>query len=362
MTHQYNTNSFKFPSQNNTRDISSIIEGSERQFLSYIVDMFNVLNKENIDLKKFGDVIEALIFLKKDQEKDYYHFLVRPEKSKGCKIPSRIPIPSSSFQLKQSINVSTNSLGNVAIAFNPWFLAEASTAVGGTFFINNDSSLTGSASSNFFICRDIGQGIPSVYSSFRLVSSSIVAKYVGRLDSVQGVIGGGIIFDPSVTFSIYGTAHAPLARYGDFNIVQDAFFQQENHLVKGIREIYFPLDSSYESYRSLNIIKTGFNQFIYVSGGPPSANILKVDVFLNFECLPDASFLNYIPTSNPQVYTTNKDDMVKKAQKEAITSESYLQDNNVKNYEKSTFDTVIETLGSVIPSVVDIAKILAMFI
>ena len=362
MIQQFNTSSYKFPSQNNTKDISSIIEGSERQFLSYLVEMFNVLNKENIDLKKFGDIIDALMFLKKEQEKDYYSYLVRPEKSKGCKIPSRIPIPSSSFQLRQSINVSTNALGNAAIAFNPFFLGNVSTSTGGTFFINNDASLTGSSSSNFFICRDIGQGIPGVYSQYRLVSSSIVAKYTGRTDVVQGVIGGGILFDPSVTFSTYGTAHAPLARYGDFNIVQDAFFQQEHHLMKGIREIYFPLDSTYEQYYQLNIFKTGFLQFIYILGGPPSSNILKVDVFLNFECLPDASFLNYIPTSSNYSNIVNKEDMVKMAQKEAITSESYSRDNIDKKSEKSTFDNVLDTLGSVIPSIVDIAKIVAMFI
>jgi hypothetical protein len=352
--------SYKFPSQNNTRDISSILEGSEKQFLSYLVDMFTILNKDKIDLKKFNDVVDALIYLKKEQEADYYTYLVRPEKSKGCKIPSQIPIPSASFQLRQSINVSTNALGNLAIAFVPFHLG-ATPSTTGTFYVNNDATLNGTSSNNFFTSRDIGQVIPGVYSSYRLVSGSIIAKYTGRLDMVQGVIGGGILFDNAIAGVAYGAVNANLAKYGDFNIVQDAYFQQENHLINGIREIYFPLDASSEQYQTINITKQGFMQFIYVSGGPPSSNILKVDIFLNFECLPDASFLNYIPTSSITTPFQNKDEMIRKAQKEPITKEAVLAPGE-KIVEKSTFDKVVDTIGVVIPGIADIAKVVGRFL
>lgn len=351
---------FKFPSQNSTKDISQILEGSEKQFLSYLVDMFSVLNKDKIDLNKFNDIVDALIYLKKEQEADYFTYLIRPEKSKGCKIPSQIPIPTASFQLRQSINIATNASGNAAIAFVPFHLGAAPSSIG-TFYVNNDVGLSGTSSSNFFTSRDIGQVIPAVYSSYRLVSGSIIAKYTGRLDSVQGVIGGGILFDATIAGTAYGSVNANLAKYGDFNIVQDAYFQQENHLISGIREIYFPLDPSYENYQSLNITKQGFLQFIYVSGGPPSSNVLKVDIFLNFECLPDASFLNYIPTSVSTTPTQNKDEMIRKAQKEPITKETVLAPGE-KIVEKSVFDKVVDTIGVVIPGIADIARVVGKFI
>ena len=41
--------------------------------------------------------------------------------------------------------------------------------------------------------------------------------------------------------------------------------------------------------------KSGFNQMIYVLGAPQKQACFKVDVYLNFECLPNAEFLNYMP-------------------------------------------------------------------
>lgn len=362
MMQQYSMNSFKFPSQNNTKDISSIIEDSERHFLTYIVQMYDVLNKENIDLKKFGDILDAIMILKNTQEKDYIDSLIRPEKAKGCKIPSRIPIPSVAFQLKHTINVSTNSSGNVAIAFNPTLLTDSTSSVAGTFFINNDSSLTGTASSDFFTCRDVGQGIPPVYNSQRLVSASIVVKYIGSIEATQGVIGGGIIYDKNIGFSVFGTNHTPLAKYGDFNLIRDSLFHQENHLSKGIRIIHLPVDNSNKFYFNLGSYLTGTVQFIYVTGGPPSSSVLKVNIFSNFECIPDASFLNYIPTSTASPIAIDNEKVIKSVKNNIVTEEAVSNETNDKNPPKSTFDSVVETLGVVIPSVIDIAKIVLMFI
>ena len=55
--------------------------------------------------------------------------------------------------------------------------------------------LTGTQPNNNFRPININQCIPDVYDQYRLVSASIVVKYIGRLDIVSGVIGGAIIFD-----------------------------------------------------------------------------------------------------------------------------------------------------------------------
>lgn len=354
--------SYKFPSQIDIRDVSLIIDRSEKQFLSYLVDMFSVLKSDKIDLNKFNDIIDLLMELKKTQELDYYKCLLRPEKSKGCKIPSQLPIPSCSFQLKHSINISTNASGNLAFVFVPFYLGTTGSTTGGTFFLNNNVGLTGSASSNFFISTDIGQLIPPVYSSYRLVSSSVIVKYIGKLEAAQGTIGGAIVFEGNVGHANYGVTSSNLAKYGDFNLARDAFFNQEHHILNGIREIFFPIDISYEYYSRLNTTREGFAQYVYILGGPASSTVAKVDIYSNFECLPDASFLNYIPvTSSPYLDTNSKEKIIMQVQKDPIMKETAPVAGETPA-EKSIFEKIIDTVGGVIPSIVDIATLIGKFI
>ena len=118
-----------------------------------------------------------------------------------------------------------------------------------------------------------------------------------------------------------------LAKYGNFDLAMDSFYHQENLCVEGIRELYFPIDNSFEEYvkanldRHINLIpavsagmflqyfnlnvdqdyyKSGVNYVVYVMGAPPSQSCFKVEIYCNYECLPNAEFLNYLPLSmNP---------------------------------------------------------------
>ena len=146
-------------------------------------------------------------------EYNYLNNLLYPEKCKNVKIPSPIPIPSCSFQLHNCVTLQPNSMGNIAILFNPNFLAsksflttqasyttptvkrifysetgaiydEASTAVPKngeilyspsmltSLLVNNDAGLTGTQPNNNFRPININQCIPDVYDQYRLVSAS----------------------------------------------------------------------------------------------------------------------------------------------------------------------------------------------
>ena len=208
-----------------------------------------------------------------------------------------------------------------------------------TLWVNNHETLAGNAFNDKFRPMNIGQMIPNVYDQYRLVSSSIVVKYIGRLDITSGVIGGAIIYDDMKAVGLSAhylregnpdidilTRNNDIAKYGNFDLAMDSFYHQENLCVEGLRELYFPLDNSYEEYTQLagtskgNLVhvpqpdqediggfgfvikdtdayKSGFNQFVYVLGAPPSSACFKVDIYCNFECLPNASFLNYLPLS-----------------------------------------------------------------
>jgi len=335
-------------------DSERIVDETDKLFLEYLVRMGQSLSGDKIDLSAVKDSVEALEMLKKGQEHEYMNTLLRPEKTRGAKIPSQIPIPSSSFQLKQSVYVTTNALGNASIICNPFFLAGGGTD--STFFVNNNAALTGSAASNFYTAVALGQVIPSVYNQYRLVSGSIVAKYVGRLDIVQGLIAGAIVFDQNIGNTAVGGVNANLQKYGDYNLAQDAYFWNENFALKGIRELYFPLDNAFEEYYNTGTAKTGFGFIINIQQAPPSTTPFKIDVYFNFECLPDVTFLNYIPTSICSASTGLKEVAVREVQKRAITPEDVYANSNDSQPKGNFWKGIISKFGQYLPSVYNLAS------
>lgn len=335
--------------------LTRMISNYDKKFLEYLVHMHNVLRSDKVDINQFANVFEALSHMKNEQGNEYLKALARPEESKGSKIPSQIPIPSSSFQLHSSIMVAPNASGNAAILFNPVYLATTGTT--STFWLNNAPTLTGTASNNLWTAQNIQQTIPPVYNQYRIVSASVVVKYVGRLDIVQGVVGGAIVFDQNIGAFDYTSAtvtQPDFAKYGDFNLAMDAFYTQENLTLNGLRELYFPLDNSYEEYLNVNTAKKGFGFLIYILGGVPTNASYKVDVYVNYECLPDSAFLNYIPTTLCQNTSENKEEAVRFVQKKPITME-----NERKSVKQTTFwKNVIDSMGEYIPALTSVAKLI----
>ncbi len=341
--------------------LSAMVNKYDKKLLEFMVNMHNVLKGDKISIDSFANIVEAIQSMKGEQEWDYLNALVHPERAKGAKIPSSIPVPSSSFQLHNSVQISTNSSGNACILFNPYYLASA--GAGSTLYLNNSPGLTGSSANNGFVPINIGQVIPPVYNEFRVVSASIVVKYVGRFDIVQGVIGGAIVFDQNITEgdSNASQPNQTLAKYGDFNLAMDAFYTQENMTLNGIRELYFPLDSTFEQYIVTGNAKTGFGSMIYILGGVPSSSSYKVDIYVNYECLPDSAFLNYIPTSlctsTSSVSMDRKQDAVKAVQQHAITDEGAAK--TPMNDKASFWENVKKTVGDFVPGVNDLIGLLA---
>ena len=334
--------------QNAKNEIMSQIDKYDATMLSYLARLYEALNGEKLDFTNVKNAVDALAKFNKKAEYNYLNNLLHPEKCKGVKIPSPIPVPSCSFQLHNCVTLSTNSSGNLAFIFNPFFLGNSDdlsmnfTYSGGaritsadylsTFWVCNNDTLNGHEPNNSWRPVNIGQCIPNVYDQYRLVSASIIVKYIGRLDITSGVIGGAIMYDDNkyigANFNVtesddsqsnYRTGIHNLEKYGNFDLAMDSFYHQENLCLEGMRELYFPLDNSYEEYTKIangksitvdsqpsntgfyindtDIYKSGFNQFVYVLGAPPSSACFKVDIYCNFECLPNASFLNYLPLS-----------------------------------------------------------------
>lgn len=326
-------------------EIKKNLENSDITIITKLYGLKNALCNETLNMSSIKRQIDELCSYKQMQNYAYLNDLLCPEKARGVKIPSQIPLPSCSFQLHNSITLTTNASGNVAFLMNPFFLADE-TAIGtalevsGTSYtvanflssawVNNNSSLTGNASDTNWVPINFGQTLPAVYDQYRLVSASLIVRYIGRLDQVQGEIGGAIFYDdldsiggqlaPESGDPVSSTSPS-IAKYGYFDYAQDAFYSSRGLTLEGIRMLYFPLDNSYEEYvktmGATNIAaaatdsapmfsvdsgqyKGGFNWFFWAQGAPASSPCFKLDIYCNFECLPAAKFLNYMPiTVNP---------------------------------------------------------------
>lgn len=328
------------------------IDDYDKKMLNYLGRLYKALGAETLDFSTVQTAIEGLQAFNSESEYAYLNNLLHPEKEKGVKIPSPIPVPSSAFQLHNTLTLSTNSSGNLAFIFNPFYLYDntgLSTPISNgytcsplytsSFWVNNSDTLTGQEADDNFKPVNLSQGIPPVYDQYRLVSASVVVRYIGRLDWVSGVIGGAIVFNDSryvgeaykvesAANTIYYSANE-LAKYGNFDLALDSFYHQENLCIEGLRQLYFPVDNSFEDYTKLwssslsstnffansladsglissmtvtadeDYYKSGFNFMTYVLGAPANQNCFKVDVYCNYECLPNAAFLNYMPISPP---------------------------------------------------------------
>lgn len=328
--------------------VLSLIDDYDKQMLAYLIELHNSVKGDNLDINKFENVITALQHMNAENEYDYLNALLHPERCKGVKIPSPIPVPSCAFQLHNTITLNTNSSGNLAVLFNPFFLYNDSLIgvsyqynnigayvvdFASSFVYNNDDALDGRTVVNTgWKVANLGQGIPNVYNQYRLVSASIVVRYIGRMDITSGVIGGAIVYDESIlpsmqvhegnTTNRIGALNSDLIKYSNFDLAMDSFYHQETNCIKGLREIYFPLDNTYEEYSKMvgtinemtnkpvgnfdvfptfsGLCKSGFQQMIYVLGAPSNTSCFKFDIYCNFETLPNASFLNYMPVSLSQ--------------------------------------------------------------
>lgn len=340
-----------------SEDIRNQLDTSDIVLLTKLNDLKLYLSANTLNIKSIRDQIKNLANFKEAQNFEYLYNLMYPEKARGAKIPSLVPVPSCSFQLHNCVTIQTNNKGNCAFILNPVFLAN-NTVIGNTvtgndnktyymysgltsLWVNNNNDLTGNAEDEHWVPTNLNQTLPPVYDQYRLVSASLVVKYIGRLDNASGIVGGAIIYDQldsiggevqekvsdaafDPTGSHTSTECPEISKYGNFELARDSFYHQENMCIEGVRLLYFPIDNAYEEYTrvtdELNIgmaedarkqyvvnfdgYKNGFNWMFYCQGAIASTNCFKVDIYCNFECLPKASFLTYMPISvNPYIIT-----------------------------------------------------------
>lgn len=236
-----------------------------------------------------------------------------------------------------------NDIKNIADStqkYKNWYSSEYFTS----FLFTNDSSINGNTEVFSWEAVNIEQDIPPMYNQYRLVSTSVEVRYIGNNYDGSGLIGGAIILENiNKLFSkyykiLYNNDNTPrislnyeysdVSKYSFLKKAYNSYFYKENSWNEGLKMVYFPIDNSYEEFINMTDRNTynynltgfynqlspfipyngrnGFNFLIYVMDGPaPYRENYKMDIYCNFECLPNAEYLSYMPTNVNNIYKIN---------------------------------------------------------
>lgn len=354
---------------------------NETQFLNGLGELKQSLDANTLQLRVIQRQIEQLSKFSESENYEYLNDLLYPETRPGAKIPSRVPIPSTTFQLKSVATLDTNNKGNMLIKINPWVLATESCVgkwfdsisgrpdIGPTWayiyapitsaaYINYND-LDGINENDYskdmrFKTIDMNQMIPDgLYSTFRVVSASARAKYIGPIEKASGICGGGISnaylpgaafryasygkksfdtrppFDPN--HESYNTLQCAY-QFTDFNNINHLVYSYTGNVLDGIRLLYFPVDNKYEEFTKVftgdqkdiknvpfppgyvgvppcaefTCFRNNFWWLIYFQGLPVSSSCVRLELTINYELMPSEKYLNYMPISINPVYIDSK--------------------------------------------------------
>lgn len=261
-----------------------------------------LLNTNNLDFKVIKKQLEDIKEYKEYNEYDYINNLLNPIKNKGVKIPSTIPIPTTTYRYHESLPIKVTNAGVKWLYVNPFFLGSKSvlqnpnppvyiyvynntprtvyfflkqflTSYGETYLSSQDGKHPiPSTTLQGFSGGLLSQIISDAYSSYRLVSAESSLRYIGSLENAAGTIGGGISNDnvmylrgisyqrttpaPSNTApSDYTYSDSTLFKYGDFNTIRQLPYFRENSCIEGVRMLYYPKDNDALEFIPLFTIK-----------------------------------------------------------------------------------------------------------
>jgi hypothetical protein len=286
---------------------NGLVEKYDKKMLNWLVQLHQAISKESINLDEVGSLMEMVKHISNEYNDRYLMSLLYPESNYG-KIPTPFPVPTSEVRDHLTYTITTSAAdaatnssgGNFCFVYNPYYCSDKSATTRSSFYLNTNTTMGGAATDDNFIARDVGQStLPSgMYSTYRLVSASVTVNYIGRMDIVSGTLGCGIGFNGVAPAGLTGTDKATNAAvYGNFNLIDDAYFSQRTQCINGLRMIYFPLDNNYTNFIPLTNAINGFYFVVYGQGLPASSASVRVDIYLNYEFTVNPAYSSYVAQS-----------------------------------------------------------------
>lgn len=254
-------------------------------------------------------MLDSLNVRRKQMQLLYRKSLLHPEEYAGAKIPSEIPQQTATAQLKYNFNITPNSSGRFLLVIDPSVQSS---------YLYNDSTVDGSGNGVLTTLNFTQDS--NIIDMWRLVSSSIVVQYTGRLDSTSGYFVGAISSNLS---------NATQTTFLTFSAIEDLQNRKVVAPIDGLKMVYSPYDTSQLDYvthtvYSGNTNPTKWKQLFIVYGeGLPNTNCVRVDYVRNIEYVAKPSYREYIQHSMAVPAAFDSSALVEAKSKEIQTIEVY---------------------------------------
>jgi len=249
------------------------------------------------ELLKISDSIQKYVGARKSK---YLMSLAEPFVNRTARIPTLLSPPSATFSIRSLVPLTTNTLGNVAFAFNPAFLS-AATVPNTSFFINNNVALDGVAPAAFFLGVAIGQELPAnFYTRFRLVSAGIKIYLYPSSNNDQGILTVSATFETITAIAVAGV-NAALTQFSAFSQIENGYYKKTTTVAsREVQEhVYIPIDESKWNYATVGTSVEGYGWLGYITGAAASTNVARVELIANYEALLDNQYTDYLPSDSP---------------------------------------------------------------
>lgn len=381
---------------NKINENNNNIENDEKEMLIKLNELYNSLDNKDRNIDEIINKIKKIIDYKNEDKIKYLNSLLNPEQYKDVKMPSTIPIPSCTYSFHTSFITQPNNDGIFRYIINPNFLykqrmkdlnsnhlivGERDEVILNSFrergknyytvdylssgiqFSDYDKGMhiegiPGSLQANSI---NLNQNVPDIYLKYRLVSASVIIKYIDKLEKSSGIIGGTIVIDKMNNIAGHGEmitggygyitdfTDKNIFKYYDIKLIRNTFYYKEVNCIDGLKLVYFPIDNSYEEFVDIIDIddvtnfdlynvgkmygrpfskislelndnyKGGFYFYFFTEGGTPGTKY-KIDLYCNFECLPNLNKFNYLSynTNNMNITNNEKQEIINIIQNKPI--------------------------------------------
>jgi hypothetical protein len=271
----------------------------DKQLIDALEGLFEAIDDNKFTVAHLMKFINYVKVLSSAQQDLYIASLVNPWRTVGGKVPSNIPIPTSTYRLQAQTTISTNANGVAAFAMVPF----TSENVDPFTFINVDVALTGTAANNGFDAARIIPQLPiNVFDRIRLVSAGIKVSSILASDDNSGYMTLALCFDGATLGATVGSPDADLAKYGDFNLIDNLYYKQTQSLgdYTPLSLKWLPVDTATTEFVSSGVSSISLPYFIgYVTGAPASTAALRIEIIANCEAIVAPEFKDFVRADLP---------------------------------------------------------------
>lgn len=327
----------------NVNEQESVVEKAKKisnrygmEFINSLKGLVYSLSGNELNLENTMTFIDVLNKLKEDMTKKYLYSLVFPEKSKGARIPTKFPVPSTTFQQSDFLILTPNSSGNFVVQWCPQNLS-AGTANNEVVVNTNVALLGTNADTNYVTSTALVNTTNTSWQAFRVVSACMIVQYIGSYLNLQGILGGGLDISTVNTNSFD-------SNYSIFSNIDDRLWSQTSKVEDGVKICYFPKDYIDHEFIKPNVtpavnnLSSIIRLLVYGQNLPTnSGNCIRIDFVKNVEAIPgpalaDIVEMGYLESDNSNEYGLNASKIL--TNKNLVTSK--LSEQNVLG---QVFDT-----------------------